>query len=367
MRLYILLLSVLTLWSVNGRGQTNSNLILNGGFEEWRTGGLYEKPRNWYFSVGSIEKSEQAHTGKYSIKLVPIPHTITAMDANSDYFYMPVEQGATYRLSYWYKGSLTQPNCISTMTWCKDARQIRTTSKKTTADMVTDAEESKWKYKSIEFIAPHGANRAGFNFEMKEVNADKYHHLLIDDVVLTKIKGGENTEKIAMPSNIQGTAQQRELFLSWQPVQGKEIKYRVFVNDKLVATTDQPSYIIQKLQPATSYNIGVQTLMPNGHVSDIVKKELRTNFITTSRDDADRVPYLYQLKGYGDCPQVVFLFYKDLYDDNAKITYMLDGKEFTPIDGYKLVFSSLGKHSLIVDITEGDGKSWNLEYNLNVR
>lgn len=367
MKLYKLLLSTLALWALSSVAQTNSNLLLNPGFEEWRTGGLYEKPRNWYFSVGSIEKSTQAHGGNYAIKFVPIPHTITAMDASSNYFYMPVEQGATYRLTYWYKGSLTQPNCIATVTWCKDEHKLSTTSKRTTADMVTDAVDNQWKQKTLDFVAPRGANRAGFNFEMKEATADKYHSLLVDDVTFVKIKDGTTTEKVPMPSGLQTSAQQREIFLSWHPVQGTGIQYKVLLNGQTIATTDAPSYILQKLQPATSYTVGVQTVMPNSHVSDVAKKDVRTLFIVPGREDADRIPYVYQLSKFGDCPQTIFLFLKDLYDDQATITYTLDGKPFTPIDGYKLVFDKTGIHILMVDITERDGKSWNLEYNLNVR
>lgn len=362
-------LTAFALYALYGFAQNNTNLIINGGFEQWQMGGLYEKPKNWYFSVPSIEKSKHAHTGNFSIKLVPVPHTITAKDANSNYYYMPIEQGATYQLSFWYKGTLTMPNCITNVTWCKGERKISTTSKKTTADMITDADNNQWKQKNITFVAPRGINRAGFNFEMKEVYVDKFNYLLIDDVVFTKIKDNNNTDtkKVPMPQALQTNPQQREVFLAWHPVQEKNAKYNILLNGKTIDTTSNPSYILQKLKPATTYQIGVQTILPNGKTSDVLTKRVTTVYIVAHKDDADRIPYLYQLKKFGDCPRTVFLFIKDLYDDNAKITYTLNGKPFTPIDGYKLVFNKTGKHILIVDITESDGKAWNLEYNLNVR
>jgi hypothetical protein len=121
------------------------------------------------------------------------------------------------------------------------------------------------------------------------------------------------------------------------------------------------------MQPNTPYEIGVQTIMPDGKKSKVAKKNITTESIIPGREDENRIPYIYQIKNYGDCPRNIELFFNDLYDVNAQIKYTLDGIPFVPVDGYKLVFNKTGKHILVVDIIESDGKAWTLEYNLNVK
>ena len=67
MNLYKLLLLAFLWCTLDVTAQTPPNLILNGGFEEWRAAGIYEKPMCWYFSVGSIEKSNQSHGGSHAV------------------------------------------------------------------------------------------------------------------------------------------------------------------------------------------------------------------------------------------------------------------------------------------------------------
>lgn len=367
MNLYKLLLLAFLCCTLDVTAQTHPNLILNGGFEEWRTAGIYEKPVCWYFSVGSIEKSNQSHGGSHAVKLVAIPHTLSITDRVNNYYYMNIEGGATYRLTYWYKGTLQRANCVSTVIWCKEKRKVKTTAKRTSRDMVTDASPTEWKQKTIDFVAPQGVDCAGFYFEMKEENSDANNYLLIDDVVFKKIKSSTITEDVPMPYDVKVSAQQREIFMSWHPVQGSGIKYNILLNGRQVSTITTTDYILQKLQPNTTYEIGVQTIMPDGKKSKVAKKNITTELMMTGREDENRIPYIYQIKNYGDCPRSIELFFNDLYDVNAQIKYTLDGIPFVPVDGYKLDFNKTGKHILVVDIIESDGKAWTLEYNLNVK
>lgn len=367
MNLYKLLLLAFLWCTLDVTAQTHPNLILNGGFEEWRTAGIYEKPMCWSFSGGNIEKSNQAHGGSHAVKLVAIPHTLSISARAYNYYYMNIEGGATYRLTYWYKGTLQHPNCVSTVIWGKEKRKVKTDAKKASKDMVTDASPTEWKQKTIDFVAPQGVDCAGFCFEMKEENSDAYNYLLIDDVVFKKIKSSTITEDVPMPYDVKVSPQQHEIFMSWHPVQGSGIKYNILLNGKQVSTISTTDYILQKLQPNTNYEIGVQTIMPDGKKSKVAKKNITTESIIPGREDENRIPYIYQIKNYGDCPRNIELFFNDLYDVNAQIKYTLDGIPFVPVDGYKLVFNKTGKHILVVDIIESDGKAWTLEYNLNVK
>ncbi len=110
MNLYKLLLLAFLWCTLDVTAQTPPNLILNGGFEEWRAAGIYEKPMCWYFSVGSIEKSNQSHGGSHAVKLVAISHTLSISDRAYNYYYMNIEGGATYRLTYWYKDTVLISN-----------------------------------------------------------------------------------------------------------------------------------------------------------------------------------------------------------------------------------------------------------------
>ena len=234
-------------------------------------------------------------------------------------------------------------------------------------DRVTDASPTEWKQKTIDFVAPQGVDCAGFCFEMKEESIDANNYLLIDDVAFEKIKNGTVTNDVPMPYDVMVSAQQREIFISWHPVQGSGVKYKVLLNGKRVSTISNTDYVLQKLQPNTTYEIGVQTIMANGKKSKVAKKNITTELMMTSREDENRIPYIYQIKDYGDCPRSIDLFFNDLYDVNAQIKYTLDGIPVAPVDGYKLVFNKTGKHILVVDIIESDGKAWTLEYNLNVK
>ena len=96
--------------TLNVTVNAQSNLILNGGLEEWRTGGLSEKPKYWYSSGYNFGKSTQAHSGNFSIKLFATEQTLTSIDQSYNYNYISIEPGATYRLKYLYKGTLKKEN-----------------------------------------------------------------------------------------------------------------------------------------------------------------------------------------------------------------------------------------------------------------
>ena len=364
MGLHKILFLIYFFCTLNVTVNAQSNLILNGGLEEWRTGGLNEKPKYWYSSGYNFGKSNQAHSGKFSIQLFATEQTLTSIDQSYNYNYISIEPGATYRLKYWYKGTLKKANCFSVVTWYKGNTTHESTKKK---DMVTDASPTEWKQKTIDFVAPQGVDKAGFSFKMKEETSDANNYLLIDDVDFRKIKSGTTSEEVPMPNEIKASAEQREVFISWHPIQIDGVKYNILLNDRIVATINSTNYILQKLQPNTTYTIGVQTIKSDGKKSKIAKKSILTEPIMVKRDDENRIPYVYKIKGFGDTPRTIELFFNDLYDTNAKIAYTLDGNPYIPIDGYKLVFNKSGKHLFVINITESDGKDWTLEYNLNVK
>ena len=67
----------------------------------------------------------------------------------------------------------------------------------------------------------------------------------------------------------------------------------------------------------------------------------------------------------GTCPRALPLFWKELADANAKITYWVDDKQQEPTDG-QLLFTKSGEHFLHILVVESDGREWELDYQLNV-
>lgn len=65
------------------------------------------------------------------------------------------------------------------------------------------------------------------------------------------------------------------VWLNWQSVPGAE-RYNVLINDQLVGQTYQPSYIVQSLNPDTSYQISVMTVMPDGELSQSTNISIQT-------------------------------------------------------------------------------------------
>ena len=71
------------------------------------------------------------------------------------------------------------------------------------------------------------------------------------------------------------------------------------------------------------------------------------------------------MREVGTCPLTLRLFYHDLANPDAQITYRVDGTPVTPVQN-SITFASKGQHLLQIEITETPERKWDIEYKLNV-
>ena len=167
------------------------------------------------------------------------------------------------------------------------------------------------------------------------------------------------------PTGLRAQVQQREVELSWNAVSEPGVSYEIRCNDKMIATTKATSYIIEKLSPDTPYRFTVTTVKGEETSKPSQPLNEHTFQMAENVDDAGRIPYLYTIREEGTCSQTLRLYYNDLADPNARISYKIDGASVTP-EGSSITFPNKGKHILQIEIEETPERKWEIEYKLNV-
>ena len=194
---------------------------------------------------------------------------------------------------------------------------------------------------------------------------EKGGFIVIDDIEMVQTSAGNTDNRLAPPENLKAKTQQRELELSWLPTAEEQVSYEVKVNGKVTGTTTGTNFVVTQLAPGTSYNIEVVTLKNNTRSAKAATLSTATEALTHAVNDENRIPYLYKVRENGTCPRVLPLFWKELADANAKITYWVDDQQQEPTDG-RLLFTKSGEHFLHILVVESDGREWELDYQLNV-
>ena len=82
-------------------------------------------------------------------------------------------------------------------------------------------------------------------------------------------------------------------------------------------------------------------------------------------DEEGRIPYLYTVREVGTGTRTLRLFYYDLANKDAQISYWVDGVAVTPADS-SITFASKGEHLLRIEIAETPERKWDIEYKLIV-
>ena len=172
-RIYFILL-LLSL-SFTAKAQLGKELIPNGGFEEYakvtpppsgeddeedeeeEPPGYfdpYQKPLYWSFNSSLFyTRIKDAHSGVFAVKVYPNGGSFFSRDENFNPYHIAIEAGGEYRLTYWYKGNVKNPNITVTVDWYKGTTSI----KKETRDKekATDFSD-QWQQKTFTFKAPAG-------------------------------------------------------------------------------------------------------------------------------------------------------------------------------------------------------------------
>ena len=373
-----------------GKAQLNKELLLNGGFEEYAqsatppstgdeeegeeneeeeeeedTFNPYQKPLFWYISdqLGYSRIKEDVHGGQFAVKLYPNGHSFYSRDKEFNLNCIKINGEGEYRLSYWYKGKAKKPNVIAIVDWYKGntiIRKDRLTNEKVKS--FTDA----WQQKVITLTAPAGVDKAGIGFELEyDPSANDGGYILFDDISFMQTKEATKEPTLTPPTGLRAQVQQREVELSWNAVSEPGVNYEIRCNDKKIATTKATSYIIEKLSPNTSYRFTVTTVKGEETSKPSQPLNEHTFQMTETVDDTDRIPYLYTIREEGTCSQTLRLYYNDLADPNARISYKIDGASVTP-EGSSITFPNKGKHILQIEIEETLERKWEIEYKLNV-
>ena len=327
----------------------------------------YAKPLYWYINPSLYStRVTDAHSGKFALKLYPNGGSFFTRDKEFNIYHLKVEAGAEYRLTYWYKGQKMAPNVIVTVDWLRGGTRLKKDARENKADYATNI-SAQWQQKVLTFTAPAGADHAGVGFYLNydsEAN-EKGGFIVIDDIEMVQTSAGNTDNRLAPPENLKAKTQQRELELSWLPTAEPEVSYEVKVNGKVTGTTTGTNFVVTQLAPGTSYNIEVVTLKNNTRSAKAATLSTATEALTHAVNDENRIPYLYKVRENGTCPRALPLFWKELADANAKITYWVDDQQQEPTDG-RLLFTKSGEHFLHILVVESDGRDWELDYQLNV-
>ena len=372
------------------KAQLHTELLLNGGFEQYAppatppssgdedddeegddeeeeedTFNPYQKPLFWYISdqLGYSRIKEDVHGGQFAVKLYPNGHSFYSRDKDFNLNCIKINSEGEYRLSYWYKGKAKKPNVIAIVDWYKGNTIIR--KDRLTNEKVKSFTDD-WQQKVITLTAPAGVDKAGIGFELEyDPSANDGGYILFDDISFMQTKEATKEPTLTPPTGLRAQVQQREVELSWNAVSEPGVSYEIRCNDKMIATTKATSYIIEKLSPDTPYRFTVTTVKGEETSKPSQPLNEHTFQMTETVDDAGRIPYLYTIREEGTCSQTLRLYYNDLADPNARISYKIDGASVTP-EGSSITFPNKGKHILQIEIEETPERKWEIEYKLNV-
>ena len=372
-----------------GKAQLHTELLLNGGFEQYAppatppssgdedddeegddeeeeedTFNPYQKPLFWYISDQlGYSRVKEPHSGQFAVKLYPNGHSFYSRDKDFNLNCIKINGEGEYRLSYWYKGKAKKPNVIAIVDWYKGNTIIR---KDRLANEKVKSFTDDWQQKVITLKAPAGVDKAGIGFELEyDPSANDGGYILFDDISFMQTKEATKEPTLTPPTGLRAQVQQREVELSWNAVSEPGVNYEIRCNDKMIAKTEATSYIIEKLSPNTSYRFTVTTVKGEETSKPSQPLNEHTFQMTETVDDAGRIPYLYTIREEGTCSQTLRLYYNDLADPNARISYKIDGASVTP-EGSSITFPNKGKHILQIEIEETPERKWEIEYKLNV-
>ena len=362
-----ILLALLLFFPAGVRAQVGVELLENGSFEKFRLGGHIEKPLHWNTNITlSAEKSTDAHTGMYALKLYlnPGASSVTYFKGGES-ICIAVEAGAEYELAYWYKGTAKQRNIVPSITWYKNGEVVRPDKRESERVTITDT----WQEHKVTFQAPT-ADLCSLQLIFDgEGEGGAVKNIWLDDVSFKMTKAPETLVPLDPPAGFKGRTQQREIDLSWHSVGQEGITYHIALNGTPLTTTTQTSYTVTALSPDTEYTFTIQSeeTAAGGRKSALSSPlRLKTQGLTLPENDAGRIPYLYRLKEYGECERTLLLHWMDLARTDAQIRYWVDGVPTTPT-GDLLTFPKAGLRHLRVEIVETPERRWEITYRLQVK
>lgn len=361
----IALLVMMWGWNVPTVNAQN-NLLKNGGFEEWEeTGGYRAKPKYWEIAPqvsGTERKSEPREGGKGTYVFMAYLSSGGSISQDN----IQVKSNESYTLDLWYKmaGDRNRPFLVI-FHFYRDNEWLASKELKFTA-----IKKDTWQKFSSSIQVPQNKN---IN-KAKVVISFPYSRkgdIYLDDISLIKSGGGTTTPDIskpkpAKPQIIKTESFQREITMSWKKHNAEGVAYEVKVGEKTYPGITENSFTVERLEPDRAYDIEV-CAVKDGVKSDYEKKSVKTKALEKTVDSKDRIPYLRTVEPASSCKgRFLKLYYNDLANPDAKISYKLDGKPVQPKDN-TLEFPAFEGHyksfRLEIHINEGGGREWEILYN----
>lgn len=331
------------------------NIIPNGGFEEWQD---TRQPQLIGWRIASDLNSEQVQerrpegAGTYALKVW--------LNGGSIYLDQPVavEAGRRYALSFWYKGNIANNEIAVTLLWY-DNGSIKSREKILSVRTVQD----EWRKAEGTVTIPENVYSMGM--AVKTFRAYQ-GYLLFDDISMVLKEGGPDISPIPdAPGNLRIKAYQSEMEISWNKVTDEKMKWEVVFDGKVETVISGNSYVKTKLKPGSEHLIKVRAIKGK-EFSPYVERKGVTERMSKAENSEDRIPYLRTITAEGNCEgRFLKLYYNELANPDAKISYKLNGVAVEPKDN-TLEFPEFEgfykRFQLEVYIDEGEGREWEILY-----
>lgn len=364
--------------------KAQTNLLLNPGFEDehvWKTANARQYVANHWSTPQRIDPSLSANgrTGK-ALQIIPnritaevraIKTTVVSGELVTDANYIPITPGSGYTLTFWYKVDQAATKYASLglrFTWAKaDNEEINIPGQNGAMLSTRRLESKEWKQETFTFTAPSNADIRKLGLMLRLTNTDG-DPILFDDISLieTSPAAPPAPPAPAVPTELKATNKfQRELELSWAAGTAGTT-WELQVGNAEPITLSKNSHTLEDLEPNTSYAIKVRAKANNVASEWTSVLNVQTADYTERPESAARVPHLRTISEEGTCQQNLLLYYNDLAEKAATISYKVDGISITP-QGKTLTFPKTGKQVLSIEIAESSEKVWTLEYNVNVQ
>ncbi|TYK39256.1 fibronectin type III domain-containing protein [Bacteroides pyogenes] len=342
------------------------NLLKNGGFEEWEGTGYSAKPKDWKIAtqVSGIKSVDGKRDGGKGTKIFMAYLSGGGSISQND---IKVKNGESITLTLWHlmkdddnKKFYVMFNFYKDDEWM-DNKELKFTAKKDT-----------WQEFSSSIQVPQGKDINKAVMAITFPRNSKNGEIFLDDISLIKSGGGGTTTpdipkpKPEKPQNIKTESFQREITVSWKKHDAEGVTYEVKVGEQTYPEITGNSFTVERLTPGQTYIIEV-CAVKDGVRSDYEKKSAKTKDLEKAVASKDRIPYLRTVGPAASCEgRFLKLYYNDLANPDAKISYKLDGKPVQPKDN-TLEFPAFEGHykrfQLEIHIDEGEGREWEILYN----
>ena len=158
---------------------------------------------------------------------------------------------------------------------------------------------------------------------------------------------------------------QREVDIKWNKTLLENIEWEIQVEGQAPQRTTAITHTVAGLEPDSTYTIRVR-MVSGEHYSDFADLKVQTAALNYKVDSPQRVPYLRSISLDGSAPRVLPLYFTDLADSKARITYKFNGKAVTPAGNQLFLTPEFYSDKLEIFIEESGDRSFRLLYFINL-